>query len=370
MTNREKFLSVLRYEANAQIPIVHFGYWDETIEKWIAEGFVKQGEDWESISTRQGFDFEYTASSYYGGLGNPLLPPFEEKVIKELPDGSSHTLNREGVIELRKPGAVSIPAEIGHTLVDRKSWQEFYLPRLQFSADRVNANEIQKLKEDKSGNPLGFHAGSLYGSIRNWFGIVGLSYIAVDDEELYDEVIHTLGELELKRAALALETAEGFGITFDFIHFWEDICFNTGPLVNPNVYAAKVAPYYKKITDLGKQFGVGIFSLDCDGCIDSLLPIWLENGINTMFPIEVGTWNASIAPWREKYGAQLLGVGGMDKRVFAQDKNAIDTEIERLKPLVALGGYIPCPDHRIAPDAKWELVQYYCERMRKVFHSD
>jgi len=45
----------------------------------------------------------------------------------------------------------------------------------------------------------------------------------------------------------------------------------------------------------------------------------------------------------------------------------VDAEIERLKPLVALGGYIPCPDHRLAPDSKWDLVKYYCERMRKVF---
>jgi uroporphyrinogen decarboxylase len=46
---------------------------------------------------------------------------------------------------------------------------------------------------------------------------------------------------------------------------------------------------------------------------------------------------------------------------------AIDDEIERLKPLVELGGYIPCPDHRIAPDAKWENVQYYCDKMRNTF---
>ena len=86
-----------------------------------------------------------------------------------------------------------------------------------------------------------------------------------------------------------------------------------------------------------------------------------------MFPIEVGTWNASIAPWREQYGRELRGVGGMDKTVFAHDSPAVDAEIERLKPLVDLGGYIPCPDHRIAPDAKWDNVQYYCERMRQTF---
>jgi uroporphyrinogen decarboxylase len=97
------------------------------------------------------------------------------------------------------------------------------------------------------------------------------------------------------------------------------------------------------------------------------VPIWLENGVNTMFPIEVGTWNASIQPWRQQYGKQIRGVGGMNKVIFARDYAAIDAEVERLKPLVALGGYIPCPDHRIAPDAKWENVQYYCDKMKKAF---
>ena len=55
----------------------------------------------------------------------------------------------------------------------------------------------------------------------------------------------------------------------------------------------------------------------------------------------------------------------MNKTVFARDKAAVDEEVERLKKLVELGGYIPCPDHRIAPDAEFELVQYYCQRMRE-----
>ncbi|MHB9126577.1 MAG: uroporphyrinogen decarboxylase family protein, partial [Armatimonadota bacterium] len=113
--------------------------------------------------------------------------------------------------------------------------------------------------------------------------------------------------------------------------------------------------------------GVTLVSLDCDGLIDALVPIWLENGVNVMFPIEVGTWDAGIKPWREKYGKQVRGVGGMRKYVFAEDYAAVDAEIERLEGLVDLGGYIPCPDHRISPDAKWENVCYYTERMRVVF---
>ena len=59
-------------------------------------------------------------------------------------------------------------------------------------------------------------------------------------------------------------------------------------------------------------------------------------------------------------------MGGMNKTVFARDRAAVEAEVERLKKLIDLGGFIPCPDHRIAPDAKFELVQYYCELMRKL----
>ena len=140
-----------------------------------------------------------------------------------------------------------------------------------------------------------------------------------------------------------------------------------GPLIHPQVFRDRVGPHYKRITDLVHKYGIDIVSLDCDGKIDTLVPVWLDNGVNTMFPIEVGTWHASLAPWRKLYGRELRGVGGMDKKVFAYDYASIDAEIERLKPLVELGGLIPCPDHRIPSDAKWENVQYYCGRMREAF---
>jgi len=190
-----------------------------------------------------------------------------------------------------------------------------------------------------------------------------LCYLMVDDEPLYDEIIQTVADLVFRCVEYTLQS----GARFDFAHFWEDICYKNGPLVSPDVFMEKVGPHYRRITDLVRRHGLTIVSLDCDGCIDALIPTWLQNGVNTMFPIEVGTWRADIRPWRERYGQELRGVGGMDKTVFARDAAAIDAEIERLKPLVALGRYIPCPDHRIAPDARFELVRYYGQRMRAVF---
>jgi len=209
---------------------------------------------------------------------------------------------------------------------------------------------------------MGLFLGSLYGNIRNMLGVEELSYLAIDDEDLYVEIIDTIGNLCYKVAEKALS----YGVEFEYAHFWEDICFKNGPLVNPSVFDECVGKHYRRLADLVNAHGIDIVSVDCDGCIDLLVPIWLKNGVNTMFPIEVGTWNASVRKWREQYGRELRGVGGMDKRVFAYDRAAVDAEIQRLKSLVELGGYIPCPDHRIAPDAKFELVQYYCDQFRKI----
>jgi uroporphyrinogen decarboxylase len=371
VNDRERTLAILNYRGYDRLPIVHFGYWNETLDKWAAEGHItpQQARMWADgnaadaeIAARLGFDFNWSSCF---GLNTNLLPAFEEQVLEQLPDGSRKVLNMYGVVIIQKDGAFGIPPEVDHLLKGRKEWEEHFLPRLQFTAERatIALGTADYLRKGAWTEPYGVWCGSLYGAIRDWVGMINLAYLQADDPALFDEMIETVGELCYQCVKAAVET----GARFDFGHFWEDICFKSGPLVNPRAFRAKVGPHYKRITGLLREHGVTLVSLDCDGLIDALLPVWLENGVNVMFPIEVGTWNASLAPWREKYGRELRGVGGMDKRVFARDYAAVDAEVERLKPLVDLGGYIPCPDHRIAPDAKWENVQYYCDKMRKTF---
>ncbi|UCC65029.1 MAG: hypothetical protein JSV36_08325 [Anaerolineae bacterium] len=383
MNNRERTRAILHYENYDRLPLVHFGFWDETLEKWAAEGHVTDQEagEWDdgnpvdaAITARLGFDFNW-ADTFHPITR--LLPPIEEQILEELPDGSRKLLNKDGAVFIEKDDATGIPTELDHILKGRQEWEGFFLPRLQFSEERiasatVNTPEgelpfsdggLDYLRRGEWENPYGLFCGSLYGIIRNWLGLVASAYLQVDDPDLFDEMIEVVGHLCYQCTEKALET----GASFDFAHFWEDICFRSGPLIHPRVFRQKVGPHYRRITDLVRAHGIDIVSLDCDGQIDTLVPIWLENGVNTMFPIEVGVWDASIRPWREQYGRQLRGVGGVDKRVFARDRAAVDAEVERQKPLVELGGYIPCPDHRLAPDARWENVQYYCDRMRRTF---
>lgn len=383
MNHRQRAVAVLSYQDYDRLPLVHFGFWDETLRTWARQGHVSDEEarSWQdgnhidlAIGRRLGFDFNWY--SVFGCQVN-LFPPIETRVIERFSDGSRTVLDGNGAIILEKEGVTSIPKEIDHLFKGRKEWEEIYKPRLQWSPERIEKASVSivsgsvtfenggraALQDGERETPLGLWCGSLFGYIRDWLGVVGLSYLTADDEGLLNEIIATLGNLAYEGLKATLAT----GVSFDFGHFWEDICFRSGPLVNPRLFYAKVGPHYRRMTRLLNEHGIHIVSLDCDGWIDLLIPTWFENGVNTMFPIEVGTWGASIAPWRARYGRELRGIGGMNKVLFSHDYAAIDAEVERLKALVDLGGYIPCPDHRLAPDARWENVQYYCERMRHAF---
>ena len=375
MTVRERINAVLSFENYDKLPIIHFSYWYETLDKWVKEGYISK-EIFENfrgdasvgeveLDKIIGWDQSYgkNACLYYPDL-SPLFP---NEVIKEFPDGSKHVRNSYGVVELQKPEAGSIPAEIEHLLVDRKSWEEYYLPKLQFDQSRYTKPEEDPKAYKEIIDPnremwLSLHYGSIIGTIRNWIGVVNLSYMMADDPELIEEIVDTYADLQYKCLEESLKKCSNF----DSISLWEDICFNYGPLVSPKIFERLCGKHYKRVAELANSYGIKFCHVDCDGKTDDIAATWVNNGINIMFPIEVGTWNGSYAAHREKYGKKVLGVGGMDKKVFAYDKKAVDDEIERLKPMIDMGGFIPCPDHRIAPDAKFELVCYYVEQMRKL----
>jgi hypothetical protein len=370
MTPRMSALSALDYGPWDNLPLAHFGFWRETLDKWVAQGHLHPEEiegigDGSPTSTligqRLGFDFNW-GDCY--PLASGLFPAFAEEVLRVREDGTEELRNADGAIVLRRPGAGGIPAEIGHALVDRASWETEFLPRLRFSGSRINKAMLASMPApaDRAG-PLGLYCGSLYGIIRNWLGVEGLSYLSVDDPGLYREIIDSVGSLVLEcvRALLALRS------DFDSMGFWEDICFKNGPLVVPREFRELVGPWYRKICAEAEAAGIRFRYVDCDGFIEDLVPAWLDNGVNLMFPVEYGTWKGSIARLRERFGRGLRGVGGMDKSVFGKDRAAVDTELERLRPLVDLGGYLPCPDHQIPPDAEWDLVRYYCDTFRESF---
>jgi len=75
-------------------------------------------------------------------------PGFPREAIRELPDGSHHVRNGDGVIVLENPEAGSIPAEIAHLLTNRATWEEHYHARYAWHADRVDRPSVRRSAGD------------------------------------------------------------------------------------------------------------------------------------------------------------------------------------------------------------------------------
>jgi len=370
MTNRERAMNILHYKPADRLPAVHFGYWRELLEEWENQKKIPQGiskvwgdgnEADKELEKLIGWDFNWFFTK---GASHNLFPAFEYKVLEILPDGSRRVQNHDGLIERIKPGLESIPAEDDYLLKDREAFEKLYKPKMQYTPERVDLEYFKNFNETRPQDiPIGLNLGSVLGNIRNMTSVLGMSYLMYDeDEDLFADIIDTYAEMQYKCAEAVLET----GAKFDFAHYWEDICFKNGPLLSPEKFDELCGKHYKKRNDLCHKYGIDIISLDCDGVTEKLLPTWFENGVNVMFPIEIGVWGDQFETARKKFGKGMLGVGGMDKTALRKDKAAVDAEIERIKRLVAMGGFIPCPDHRLMPGTKFELVQYYAEEIKKI----
>ena len=371
MNNRERTLNILRFKPADRMPAVHFGYWRELLLEWAEQGHiskelamsVRDANDADrELDKLIGWDFDWAYA--HGAKNSRLLPPFERTVLETFPDGTQRVQTEHGVIERIKPGIVSIPSEDDYLLKDRKAFEELFKPKMQFTPERVDLEFYRTFNETRTyDRPVGLWLGSIMGQIRDMTTVVGMSYLMYDeDETLFAEIVDTYAEMQYK----CLETILATGAKFDFAHYWEDICFKNGPLLSPAMFEELCAKHYKKRTELCHKYGIDLISLDCDGVTDALLPTWVNNGVNIMFPIEIGVWGDQFAPAREKFGRNVLGVGGMDKTAFRRDRAAVDAELERLQRLASLGGFIPCPDHRLMPGSDFDLVRYYAERVKEI----
>lgn len=72
-----------------------------------------------------------------------------------------------------------------------------------------------------------------------------------------------------------------------------------------------------------------------------------------------------IVKVREQF-PKLKFIGGFNKLMIAEGKEAIDKEFERILPVIRSGGYIPGSDHQVAPSTSLEDYRYYIEKLREV----
>ena len=151
-----------------------------------------------------------------------------------------------------------------------------------------------------------------------------------------------------------------------FVSISEDMSYNKGPMLSEEHFMEFLAPYYRRLIPFLKQHGV-IPIVDSDGDVASLIP-WLRAvGVEGILPLERMA-GVDVIKIREDY-PDFRMIGAFDKTVMSRGEAAIRAEFERLLPVMKQGGFIPSVDHQTPPDVSLEnyrlyngILKEYCQK--------
>ena len=155
-------------------------------------------------------------------------------------------------------------------------------------------------------------------------------------------------------------------IHLDWVWYWEDMAYRSGPMIGPDMVRQYMLPRYRKLNEVIHKAGVDVIYLDCDGNVDQLAPLWLEVGINLWWPLECASGMDPVA-LRKKYGKDVILAGGLDKRELMRDKASVEREVMSKVPyLVETGPYFPSPDHLVPIDMPFDNFCHYINLLRQI----
>jgi len=354
MNARERFLKTMKF-GNPDRPV----YWEDTywyestLKRWRKEGFPKDIDPWHYF----GFDPKDEVQADSG-----FIPPFEIKIIHE--DDDYITMSNAAGIVSRCRKDTPPPAMPQFLDFPIKEKEDFTALK-----KRLNSTDSKRYEEfynkvslyNKREYPLGIRTASFFGTLRDWMGTENACMIFYDDPEWVYEMMDFITEfyLDILKRVLCK-------VKLDYAWFWEDMAYNQGSFISPDMVRKFMVPGYKKITSFLHENGVDIIMVDSDGNVEELIPLWLESGINCVYPMEVAA-GMDVIKLRKKYGEDLLIVGGIDKRELSKGKTEIDAEvIPKVSYLIQKGGYIPGIDHAIPPDISFENFCYYRDLIKNI----
>ena len=375
MDSRQRFLDIAHFKMPGDIYIgKHFQwFWSETLKRWVNEGApatILNEKGGRSIDEFFGFDRMEKMPIFndlvpFGKHADgpyilPVFPFFERKILKEENDRQVY-INEEGVtVRIDKNDTNAMPQWLEYPVKDKKTW-ETYKKRLDPNEPaRFPAYWKDYIRCTKDRDyPIGLYAGSLFGFPRAWMGLEPLVIAMYDNPMLVEDMMEYCMYFFMEFYKKVLPE-----IDVDYVYFWEDMAYKTGPLISPAFMKKFMVPRYKKMTEYIRSHNIDIIMIDNDGNIDEMIPVWLESGINAPYPLEVAA-DVDAVKIRKKYGKDIILIGNIDKRALIKGNDAIDKELDYKIPyLISTGGYFPQVDHSVPPQVSYDNWLYYLKKLR------
>jgi hypothetical protein len=347
----------------APIYQAEFGFY--SLDRWRREGRIKKDTN---LSELFGFDEPgFHALRQLGWCEAPFFPAFEEKVLEVRGEhevvqdqAGRHLLCFKG----RRSGFM--PEYIDHPVKDMKTWQENCKWRLDpDSQERISSLNVyieNAVKAAAEGKIIVQRLIGGYMYLRSLIGPADLLY------KLYDEtdLIHDCMQTWFKLADAVISRVQE-RVTIDELFLAEDICYNHGLLISPDMVREFLFPYYQQLIANMKSRQIDqsrhlYIQIDTDGFAIPAIPVYKQIGMDYMSPFEVAS-GCDVVEVGKQY-PELRLRGGFDKRILAQGKDAIDREVDRIMPVMkARGGYIPSCDHGVPEEVDFDDYMHFRKRM-------
>jgi hypothetical protein len=387
ISSRERFKGIARFQRPGDLYTTDM-IWHGTLADWVQQGAPEQliSKDQGLFHDLYGHDFfrkyfhhgtKRIISKVKSGLGgsddqelghgyttmdgSPLVPGYKGRIIAE----DEHTItyiNGVGQTAKAMKHNFAMPSFIDWPVKDRATWNEHKKRLDPFSPERWPADWDAFVKElNSQDDPVVLEVGGFYGYLREWIGSEKILYMFYDNPTLIEDMMEQMLYMETEIIKRVVKD-----IKIDEADFWEDMAYKAGPFISPAMVRKFMIPRYKKITELLRSNGIDIIYLDCDGNVEQLIPLWIESGINLVWPLEQAAGNDAVA-LRKKYGKNLILSGAIDKRALIKGKEAIKAEVMSKVPfLLKDGGYFPTVDHLVPPEVTFENYCYYINLLREI----
>jgi uroporphyrinogen decarboxylase len=346
----------------APFPKLEFGYY--SLDAWKEQGMPQD------VPFAELFRFDPPGDFWLGQVGwceAAMVPAFEVKILE---DRGDHELEQDyagrKVLYFKGRRNGFMPEYVDHPVHDLKSWEENVKWRLNpNSRERfadLDARMAQAKEAAAQGMIMGQNVIGGYMYLRSLIGPGDLLYAFMDQPELIHDCMKTWLELADPIVARHQEY-----VTIEELFLAEDICYNHGILISPDMMKEFLLPYYQQLLANIKRRNIDqsrhvFVQIDTDGDCRPAIPVYTEAlGMDVMSPFEVAS-GCDVVEIGQQY-PELVMRGGIDKRVLAQGRAAIDKMVEYIFPAMrARGGYIPTCDHGVPPEVPYEDYLYYRER--------
>ncbi len=351
------------YERVPDAPLVRreFGYY--CLDAWREQG-MPQDADFAEL-----FSYDPPARHSLGQCGwceAALLPQFEVKVLE---DRGEYEVEQDyagrQVLYFKGRRNGFMPTYLDHPVKDMRTWEEHIRWRMNPADPARYVDLEQRMAVAQARAAEGFMivqnviGGYMY--LRSLLGPEGTLYAVVDQPDLIHACMETWFAL-----ADAVAARHQQYVTIDELFFGEDICYKGGPLISPRMIRRFLLPYYQQLVANVKARQLDrtrhlYVQIDTDGNPVSVIPLYQEMGMDVMSPFEVAA-GCDVVEIGRQY-PELIMTGGIDKRVLASGREAIDRHLEYILPAMrARGGYIPTCDHGVPEEVPYQDYLYYRQR--------